>query len=407
MKKFLLIALLALLGVSTAKILSAGSQTNGGVSASVAVDVVANNLYVPWALSFAPDGRLYFNERNGRVRVLNPDGSLQEAPVITLDVSEAVVQERGLLGIAVDPAFMDNKYLFVYYTYGTVFPVNLHNKVDRLIVDDRDPTAITATIDTTIVGGIPGANIHDGGRIKFGPDNYLYIGTGDATCNASQDLNSLGGKILKVNRDGFPAPDHPFLDGDARIYSYGSRNVQGLAFDAAGQLYETEHGPTGDCTWPGGSNDEVNIIYSGGNYGWPCCRGTTCRAAIPLCTSDPPVVVQPLRLYVPETAAPSGATFCINCAITAWEGSLFHTTMGFPGNNFARHLHRIKFDIDGVTIREEEILFRPTYGRIRDVIQGPDGNLYMSTCNRDGRASDILSQPGHEDDDKILRIRPL
>jgi glucose/arabinose dehydrogenase len=359
-------------------------------------EVVANNLVVPWALAFAPDGRLFFNERVGRVRVISGDGVLLPDPVITLDVVQSTSMESGLLGLAVDPDFATNHYLFVYYTYGSP----LKNKVDRLIVDDETNTA---TIDVTVVDLIPGASIHDGGRIKFGPDNYLYIGTGDATCVAAQNLSSLGGKILRIDRDGNGAPDNPFPEAPL-VYTYGHRNVQGLAWDQSGQLYSTEHGPTGDCGY-GGSRDEVNIIYAPGdpryttgNYGWPLCAGQC----------GDPRWVDPIRLYFPETAAPSGATFCVACPIARWDASLFHTTMGFPGNAFARHLHRILFDpLDGVTILDEEILFRPTFGRLRDVIQGPDGLLYFSTSNRDGRGADILGQPGHEDDDKIIRIRPL
>src|SRR5216683_1986711 len=202
-------------------------------------EVVANNLVVPWALAFAPDGRLFFNERVGRVRVITGDGVLLPDPVITLDVVQSTSMESGLLGLAVDPDFATNHYLFVYYTYGSP----LKNKVDRLIVNDETNAA---TIDVTIVDLIPGASIHDGGRIKFGPDNFLYIGTGDATCVAAQDLSSLGGKILRVDRDGNGAPDNPFPEAPL-VYTYGHRNVQGLAWDQNGQLYSTEHGPTGDC----------------------------------------------------------------------------------------------------------------------------------------------------------------
>jgi glucose/arabinose dehydrogenase len=206
----------------------------------------------------------------------------------------------------------------------------------------------------------------------------------------AQDLQSLGGKILRVTRDGAPAPGNPFPSAPL-VYSYGHRNVQGLAWDATGQLYNTEHGPTGDCGY-GGSNDEVNIIFAGANYGWPICVG--------ICAD--PRFVDPVKLFFPDTAAPSGATFLRSNLVPQWTGSLFFGTMGFPGNDFARHLHRIVFDVDGRTVLFEEPLFSSLFGRIRDAVEGPDGFIYFSNSNRDGRGGDVLGP----DDDRVVRIRP-
>src|SRR5262249_730170 len=289
--------------------------------------------------------------------------------------------EGGLLGIAVDPDFATNGYIYVYYTYGTTFPVNLHNRVARLVEDG----AGNAVYDATILDAIPGGSIHHGGRIKIGPDGKLWIAIGSSVCSHPQDLNFLDGKILRINLDGSPPEDNPF-PGPAPtglIYSYGHRNPEGLAFDANGQLYNTEHGPTADCGYPGSSYDEVNIVYAAANYGWPICRG--------ICMDER--FVDPVRLFFPETAAPSGAAF--------YNGSMYFGTMGFPGNPFARHVHQLTFDaVDPTLIVDEQILFRPTYGRIREVVAGPDGYLYFTNSNRDGRGSGVL-QP---DDDKIFRV---
>jgi len=350
------------------------------------VQVVATNLNVPWAIAFAPDGRLFINERPGQVRVIDQGGVLQDTPVIDLAnpasipdgqaVRSSTSIEGGLLGLAVDPDFLTNGYLYVYYTFGTTFPVNLHNRVARLVENG----AGTAVYDATILDNIPGGQIHDGGRVKIGPDGKLYVTVGASVCTLPQDLTSLAGKILRMNLDGSVPDDNPFGN---LVYTYGNRNPEGIAWDSSGQLYETEHGPTSDCGYPGSSYDEVNIIYAGANYGWPICRG--------ICMDNR--FVDPIRLFFPETAAPSGAAF--------YNGSFYFGTMGFPGNMFARHVHQLTFDaVDPTLIVDEQILFRPTYGRIRDVVAGPDGYLYFTNSNRDGRGSDVL-QP---DDDKIFRV---
>lgn len=354
----------------------------GGPS-GVTTENVATGLVVSWALAFAPDGRLFVTERPGRVRVIDQSG-LRPEPVI--DLTNVVVSsgESGLCGIAVDPDFATNRYLYVYYSYRP--GISIRNRVVRLIEQDNQ-----ATVDRVLVDDIPGNTIHDGGRIKFGPDSLLYIGTGDAgTSSNAQNLSSLGGKILRIDRHGNPAPDNPFPQAPL-VYSYGHRNVQGLAWDSSGQLYNTEHGPSGE--FGQFSNDEVNIIYAGGNYGWPNCIG--------ICGD--PRYIDPIRLFEPETAAPAGATFYNGTALAMWTGSFFFGTLGFPGNDYARHLHRILFDQPGGTdIVDEEILFRPQFGRIRDAIEGPDGFLYFTTSNLDGRGSDVLGP----DDDRVVRVRP-
>lgn len=344
-------------------------------------ETIATNLTVPWALAFAPDGRLFLTERPGRVRVID-GGGLRSQAVINLASVVRNVGEGGLCGIDVDPDFATNHYLYVYYTYQSGSAIG--NRVVRLIENNN-----IAVVDRTILDGIIGANVHDGGRIKFGPDGYLYIGTGDAgTSSRAQTLSSLNGKILRIDRDGNPAPDNPFPEAPY-VYSYGHRNVQGLAWDASGQLYNTEHGPTGE--FGRYANDEVNIIYAGGNYGWPNCIG--------ICGD--PNYIDPVRLFNPETTAPGGATFYNGDALPMWTGSYFFGTMGFNGNPYARHLHRILFDqLGGTQIVEEQIIARNQFGRIRDAVEGPDGYLYFTTSNRDGRGTPAAN------DDRVIRIRP-
>jgi len=357
------------------------------------VEVIASNLIVPWAIALAPDGRIFITERPGRLRVVNADGQLQVDPVITIDDVRAI-GEGGLLGLDIDPDFASNGYLYVYYTYGSP----IRNKIVRLIESGG-----SAVIDQILLENIPGSSVHDGGRLKFGPDLKLYATAGDATCNQAQDDYSLGGKLLRLNSDGSVPDDNPFPDREypaSLVLSKGHRNPQGIAWDSSGQLYETEHGPTGDCGYSGSSYDEVNIIFPGGNYGWPCCRGVVCR---PNCGTPP--FIDPIRYWRPAseggegTAAPAGAAF-----LNEW---FYFGTLGAnftPPPLYARHLHGILFDMPGGTeIIDERILFFTLYGRIRDVVtEAPPGQyLYFTNSNRDGRIEPELIDPA---DDRVFRV---
>lgn len=321
------------------------------------VEVVAENLQVPWAIDFASDGRIFFTERPGRVRVIQ-DGRLLPEPWATLPV--AAVGEGGLLGLALDPQFERNRYVYVYYTY-RYDQGQLRNRVVRLT--DRDGRGQDPE---TIIDGIAGANIHDGGRIKFGPDGKLYITTGDASqSQLAQDMNSLAGKILRLNADGSIPSDNPFPGSP--VYSLGHRNPQGLAWHpVTGQLFATEHGPTG--------NDEVNIIQPGGNYGWPVVQARAGRSQF----------IDPILVFSPSVA-PTGATF--------FQDEFFFTTLR------GEHLHRVTLQPpDFRQVQRDQRLLEGEYGRLRDAVVGPDGALYITTSNRDGRGSPDLA------DDRILRF---
>jgi glucose/arabinose dehydrogenase len=329
-------------------------------------------------MAFAPDGRLFFTERPGRVRVVTA-GKLDPTPWATLPVRAA--GEGGLMGLALDPDFETNPWVYVCYTFDA--DGALQNRISRLReVDGR------GSGEAFLIERFPGGLAHDGCRLKFGPDGKLYATTGETFQRAlAQELTSLGGKILRLNRDGTIPADNPF-GPTSFVYSYGHRNPQGLAFDPqTGVLFNTEHGPSGEVGL--GNYDEVNIIVPGGNYGWPLVVGAP----------GLPAYQDPLLAFPDFAVPPGGATFYASSCIPQWTGNFFFTSLR------GQHLQRVVFDASRrrlVAIERlfEQQIYRGVYGRLRDVIEGPDGALYVSTSNRDGRGTPA------PDDDRILRIGP-
>jgi glucose/arabinose dehydrogenase len=325
------------------------------------VTVVAQGLEVPWSIAFAPDGRMFVTERPGRVRVIE-SGRLRAEPLLSL-TDVVATGEAGLMGLALHPDFARNR--FVYLCYAT-------SGLTDVVVRYRD-TGASLVEPKTLVQNIPAARFHAGCRLKFGPDRKLYITTGDATDRQiAQDLHSLGGKILRINDDGTIPADNPFPGSP--IWSCGNRNPQGIDWDPkSGLLFETEHGPSGFDGGVGG--DEVNIIERGKNYGWPVIHHDERRAGME----------SPLRQYTPA-CAPASAAF--------WRGDLYFGCL--RGEN----LHRLVLDANDrrKIVREEELF--TDLGRIREVAVGPDGALYFTTSNRDGRG-----RPA-EEDDRIFRLAP-
>ncbi len=347
----------------------AGLAASAAAPPAPAVEVVVGGLQIPWAAAFAPDGRIFLTERPGRIRVVR-DGRLDPQPWAQLSVAH--VGEGGLLGLALAPDFARSGALYVYYTYQD--EGRLYNRVVRMV--ERDGRG---QVDRVVLDRIPGAAVHDGGRILFGPDGRLYVTTGDARQpSLAQDRSSLAGKILRIAPDGSIPPDNPFPGSP--VYSLGHRNPQGLAWHPQTRtMYAAEHGPSGDlglCC-----RDEVNVIEPGANYGWPevSGRGGAPRFADPIADSGPA-----------DTWAPSGIAVP---ARGPWAGSLLVAALR------GEHLRRLVLGGARMTqVMGQEVYFRGELGRLRDVVEGPDGALYLLTSNTDGRGR---PRPG---DDRLLKV---
>ena len=327
------------------------------------VETVVTGLEIPWSLNFAPDGRLFITERPGRVRIVTTGGNSE----LALTVDDVFVQgESGVLGLALDPQFSQNRFVYVYYTAAVT-----GGAVNRIVRYREVNSRLAERV--VLLDNIPAATIHDGGRLRFGPDGLLYATAGDAAIpNFAQDVASIAGKILRITRDGTTPSDNRF---SSPVYTYGHRNPQGLDWHpTSGALWAVEHGQTG--------NDEVNAIRAGLNFGWPRIEGSDTM----------PNMETPAAFYNPAIA-PSGASFYRGQRIPQFANNLFVATLR------GTHLLRLTVDNSGRVTAQERLL-EETYGRLRDVISGPDGNLYFCTNNRDGRGTPMSG------DDRVLRIVP-
>lgn len=341
-KYFLIIPLVILLAVLLVLVIPKPLNQSGYQS-----NILAENLNVPWAIDFLPNNTMIFTQRGGDVSLLNQDGSVKSVGRINVTAHG----ESGLLGVAVDPQFTQNKYIYVYYTSTN------GNRVSRFVLDGNLQN------ETVLLDNIPSNTIHNGGRIKFGPDGMLYITVGDAgNSSSAQDINSLSGKVLRMNKNGSVPSSNPFKN---YVYTYGNRDPQGLTWSTNGTLYESEHGDT--------MNDEINILVPGGNYGWPIYQGNKTGTGF----------IAPLVVYVNYTLAPSGMAFFNNKLYVA----------GLRGSQ----LRQISLTDDGMGFTGQQALFTQL-GRIREVVYH-GGYLYIATSNTDGRG---IPQIG---DDKIIRIK--
>ncbi|UWP86253.1 PQQ-dependent sugar dehydrogenase [Dactylosporangium fulvum] len=358
------------------------ADTSSSGDALVDVSTLARHFEVPWGITFLPDGGAVVTERQTR-RVLlvgpgrQPNGDLTVRPVGRI-VEATADNEGGLLGIAASPDYRTDRTLFVYYT------TRDDNRIAKMRLGGRPHPIVT---------GIPKSGIHDGGRLAFGPDGYLYASTGEAShTESSQSLHSLGGKTLRMTTAGKPAPGNPFPG--SLIWSYGHRNPEGLAWDGDGNMYSTE---IGEAVW-----DELNVIRPGRNYGWPRIEGI----------KGTPGFVDPAAAWRPEVGVSAGVAITGNTAvITCLRGQRIYlvtldstvarnVSAGEDGPVSGPETGTIRWrPRAGVTSRPIEAL-TGKYGRLRTAITAPDGSVWMMTSNRDGR------RPGGPDvdDDRILRL---
>jgi len=339
------------------------------------IETVVSGVEVPWSIVFTADGRMLFTERPGRIRVVEV-GKLRAEPLVTIpDVEPS--GESGAMGLCLHPDFAGNHLLYVAYSYRS------DGKRDRIVRYRENGTSVTDR--TLIIEDIPAAQFHAGCRLRFGPDRKLYITTGDATDRQlAQRLDSLAGKILRLNDDGTVPADNPFVNQQGarpEVWSYGNRNSQGIDWQPeTNTMFETEHGPSG-FDGPGGG-DEVNIIERGKNYGWPIIHHTETHDGME----------SPLLEFTPAVAPASG---------------MFYRGAAFPEfrNNFffgcLRGACIIRVVLDGRRVVSHERLLEGSFGRIREVAEGPDGAIYFSTSNRDGRGSPASN------DDRILKLVPF
>lgn len=348
-------------------------QTRGVKSVGYKLEVFAENLFVPWSLVFTSTDRMLVAERGGQVRVLQ-NGDLVIKPILTL--KDVVVEgEVGLLGMTLDPDYSQNRQIYLAYTY------NANNEL-RLKVMRYLDTGNELTQPQLIIDNIPAHTVHSGGRLKFGPDGKLYLTTGDAgNKQLAQIKSSLAGKILRLNPDGSIPNDNPFPASP--VYSLGHRNPQGLTWSIDGKdMYSTEHGPS-VVDGPAGG-DEVNYIQSGGNYGWPIVSHKESRSGL----------ISPSITYTPAVA-PASALIYTAEVFPQFKGNLLFGAL--KGEGIIRIIFSEK---EPTKVIAYEKLEGVEVGRVRDVIQGPDGYIYFSSSNRDGRGDPQVN------DDRIYRLVP-
>ncbi|MDE0777691.1 PQQ-dependent sugar dehydrogenase [Nocardioides sp.] len=320
------------------------------------LETIASGLAAPWGLDFFPDGDAIVTERDTQRVLRISSGRRHQVSVLGVLDAAAPEGEGGLLGVAVSPDFESDRTIYLYLTTGE------DNRVVRTQVVNGGLTPLEVVLD-----GIPNGFIHDGGRLEFGPDGLLYVSTGESGTPAlAQDRDSLGGKILRITTDGEPAPDNP---SDSPIWTLGHRNVQGLAFDERGNLWASEFGQD--------AFDELNKITAGANYGWPEVEGTGGPDA-------PRRFTDPQQTWDVAEASPSGLAYA--------DGFLWMAALR------GERLWRVK--LKGGRAVNQTPYFVGDYGRMRTIARAPDGTLWLTTSNRDGRGDPA------EEDDRILRVRP-
>jgi glucose/arabinose dehydrogenase len=341
--------------------------TGGASRAPTVTDsVIRTGLRIPWDLAFAPDGRVFVTERVGNILVYAGRDASAAQLSNTAVAGVRAEGEAGLMSVELDPAFSSNGLLYVCVS--VTDEGQWRNEVLRYRMQGNVPV-----FDAYVIRrGMAANSNHDGCRIRFGPDGKLWVTMGDAGASTrAQDPNSLNGKVLRVNSDGSIPSDNPIMPGaTARtaVYTMGNRNPQGLTFQpGTGTPFEVEHGDE--------THDEINILVSGGNYGYPIVRGP----------DGPGGYLDPAWSSGSVTIATSGADFALGTAWGSWEGSLFVAQL--------KESDLRRFTISGGVATQQEILLDGKYGRLRTARLGPDGSLYLTTSNGSG--------------DRVIRLTPI
>lgn len=341
-------------------------------STEIDTSSIVTGLDTPWEILWGPDDFIWFTERNGRISRANPEtGQLTELITIA-EVHEQ--SESGLLGMVLHPDFTNHPYVYIVYTY-----LESGNIQERLV----RYTYANGILDSPLVliEGIPGASTHDGSRLIIDKDLKLFMTTGDARdTSLPQNVNSLNGKVLRMNLDGTVPDDNPI--SGSYVWSWGHRNAQGLVISPSGIMYSSEHGPSND--------DELNIIEKGRNYGWPTVMGFCDTPAESQFCADSNVV-EPIAAWTP-TLAVAGADFYDSESIAEWKNALLVTSLK------ASQLTVLSLSQDGRTVVQEESYFTDWFGRLRDLCISPDGRVFLAVSNRDGRGT------VRDGDDRIVEI---
>lgn len=341
----------------------------------IKAQTVVTGLEVPWSIAFLPNGDALVTERPGRLRLVtdiynNPQ--LVAQPVISIDIPST--SEGGMMGVELHPDFETNRLFYLCITVSE--GGELINRIERWHLS-ADGTS--AQQESIINDDIIAAAIHNGGRIQFGPDGMLYVGTGDAgDPDLSQDHQSPNGKLLRLTPEGEIPGDNP--DPGSPVFLSGIRNTQGWAWPDehnANIVWLVDHGPSGEMGRTG--HDEVNVASAGDNLGWPTIYGCQEQGALKA----------PVLTWV-DAVPPGGAEVYTGNAIPEWQGSLIIGTLR------SRHLHRVTIQ-DGL-VQKHEVYLHNEHGRLREVTMGGDGELYVTTSNCDGRGTCPAEQ------DKILRV---
>jgi glucose/arabinose dehydrogenase len=357
---------LVMLALGSASVTS-GEQVLPTEQLQLRVEQIAGGLDHPWGMAFLPDGRLLVTERPGRLRLVGPAG-LDPRPVGGLP-EIASVGQGGLLDVALHPQFASNRW--VYLSYAGAGPEGVGTEVARGRWDGRDLQDLEVIFRMQPKSG---GGRHFGSRLVFDRANRLYVTLGDRGDRPrAQQLDDHAGSIIRLNGDGSVPPDNPFVDRtDAlpEIFSLGNRNVQGASLHPdTGELWAHEHGPQG--------GDEVNVIRSGVNYGWPVITyGVNYVIGTPIGEGTHKAgMAQPLHVWVPSIA-PSGMTFYTGDAIPQWRGNLLVGSLKFG--------LLVRLVLDGEQVVHEERMLDGVLGRVRDVRQGPDGLIYLLTDEDQG-----------------------